>query len=43
MIFDDQIATLELDDTSATITFEKAVLDAEEEPNLEKFYEHRLA
>ncbi|HEX2741225.1 MAG TPA: alkaline phosphatase family protein, partial [Rubrobacter sp.] len=41
--FDNQIATLELEDRSATITFEKAVLDASKEPALEKLYERRLA
>ena len=41
--FDNQIATLELEDRSATITFEKAVLDASKEPALEKLYEHHLA
>ena len=35
-------ATLGLDDTSATITFEKAVLDASKEPTLQKLYEYRL-
>jgi hypothetical protein len=41
--FDNQIATLELEDRSATITFEKAVLDASKVPVLEKLYEYRLA
>jgi hypothetical protein len=41
--FDNQIATLELDDRSASITFEKAVLDASKEPALKKLYERRLA
>ncbi|HET7270177.1 MAG TPA: alkaline phosphatase D family protein [Rubrobacter sp.] len=41
--FDNQIATLELDDQSATITFEKAVLDASKEPALEMLYKRRLA
>ena len=41
--FENQIATLELDDRSATITFEKAVLDASKEPALEKLYRFRLA
>jgi hypothetical protein len=40
--FDNQIATLELEDQSATITFEKAVLDASREPTLEKLYQHQL-
>jgi hypothetical protein len=40
--FDNQIATLELEDRYATITFEKAVLDASKEPTLEKLYERRL-
>jgi hypothetical protein len=41
--FANQIATLELENRSATITFEKAVLDANREPTLEKLYEHRLS
>jgi hypothetical protein len=41
--FDNQIATLEFEDRRATITFEKAVLDASKEPALEKLYECRLA
>jgi hypothetical protein len=41
--FDNQIATLELEDRSATITFEKAVLDASKVPVLEKLYQYRLA
>ena len=41
--FDNQVATLELEGRSATVTFEKAVLDASKEPTLEKLYEHRLA
>jgi hypothetical protein len=41
--FDNQIATLELAAQSATITFEKAILDAAKEPALQKLYEHRLA
>ena len=41
--FDNQIATLELENRSATITFEKAVLDASKEPALKKLYRHRLA
>jgi PhoD-like phosphatase len=41
--FDNQIATLELGAESATITFEKAVLDASKEPALEKLYRCRLA
>ncbi len=40
--FDNQIATLELEDRSATITFEKAVLDASREPTLEKLYQYHL-
>jgi hypothetical protein len=43
VFFDNQIATLELEDRMATITFKKAVLDASKEPALEKLYEHRLA
>jgi hypothetical protein len=38
--FDNQIATLELEGRSATITFEKAVLDASQEPTLENLYQH---
>jgi hypothetical protein len=41
--FDNQIATLKFEDRHATITFEKAVLDAAIEPALEKLYECRLA
>jgi len=41
--FDNQIATLELEARSATIIFEKAVLDASKEFALEKLYERRLA
>jgi hypothetical protein len=41
--FDNQIATLELHDRGASITFEKAVLDASKEPALEKLYNRRLA
>ena len=41
--FENQIATLELGTRSATITFEKSVLDASIEPSLEKLYRHRLA
>jgi hypothetical protein len=40
--FDNQISTLEFDDRSATITFERAVLDAAEEPALEELYRYRL-
>jgi hypothetical protein len=41
--FENQIATLELGSESATITFEKAVLDAAKGPALEKLYRYRLA
>ncbi|HEX6710886.1 MAG TPA: alkaline phosphatase D family protein [Rubrobacter sp.] len=41
--FENQISTLELEGRHATITFEKAVLDASKEPALEKLYERRLA
>jgi hypothetical protein len=41
--FDNQIATLELEARSATITFEKCVLDSSKEPALEKLYRRRLA
>ena len=41
--FENQVATLELDGRGAVIIFEKAVLDASEEPDLEKFYSRRLA
>jgi hypothetical protein len=40
--FENQIATLELDHRSATITFERATLDASKEPALEKLYRYRL-
>ena len=43
VFFANQIATLELGIRSATITFEKAVLDASKEPTLKKLCEHRLA
>ena len=32
-----------MENLTATLTFEKAVLDHSEEPDLEKIYEHRLA
>jgi hypothetical protein len=41
--FDNQIATLKFEGRRATITFEKAVLDASKEPVLEKLYRYRLA
>ncbi|MDQ3924266.1 MAG: alkaline phosphatase family protein [Actinomycetota bacterium] len=41
--FENQVATLELENQRATLTFEKAVLDYSGEPNLEKIFEHRLA
>jgi hypothetical protein len=41
--FDNQIAPLEFEDRSATITFEKEALDASRESNLDRFYESRLA
>jgi hypothetical protein len=41
--FENQVATLELHDRGASITFERAVLDASKEPALEKLYERRLA
>jgi hypothetical protein len=41
--FDNQVATVELEDRRATITFEKAGLDASREPVLEKLYQYRLA
>ena len=41
--FDNQIATLKLEGRNATITFEKAVRDASQEPALVKLYERRLA
>ena len=41
-LFDNQVATLEFDGRSATITFEGAVLD-EGQPDLRKLYERRLA
>jgi PhoD-like phosphatase len=41
--FDNQVATLELEDRRATITFEKAVLDAAKKPVLQKLYQYRLA
>jgi hypothetical protein len=41
--FDNQVAILELEGRGARITFEKAVLDASNEPALEKLYQRRLA
>jgi hypothetical protein len=41
--FDNQVATLELDGAGASITFEKAVLDASCEPELEGLHAQRLA
>jgi len=42
--FDNQIATLELEGQSATITFEKSISDASsDEPALERLYQRRLA
>jgi len=41
--FDNQVATLELEGRSATVTFEKASLDASKEPTLERLYGCRLA
>jgi hypothetical protein len=41
--FENQIAALELDERSATITFQGAVLGAAKEPSLEKLYRYRLA
>ena len=41
-LFDNQVATLELDGRRATITFEGAALD-DGRPNLRKLYERRLA
>jgi hypothetical protein len=41
--FDNQIATPKFEDRCATITFEKAVLDASKVPVLEKLYECRPA
>jgi hypothetical protein len=41
--FDNQVATLEFEGRRATITFEKAVLDASKEPALKKLYQCRLA
>ena len=40
--FVNQIATLELDNSSATIKFEGAVLGAAKEPSLERLYRYRL-
>ena len=41
-LFDNQVATLEIEGPSATITFEGAILE-ETEPGLEKLYRRRLA
>jgi hypothetical protein len=43
VFFENQIATLELEGRSATITFDKSVLDASKDPALEKLNRHRLA
>ena len=41
--FDNQIATLKLEDRRAKVTFEKAILDPSGEPTLQKLYEQDLA
>ncbi len=41
--FENQFATLTIEDRRATLTFEKAVLNDSGEPDLEKTYERRLA
>jgi hypothetical protein len=41
-LFENQVATLEIENRSATITFEGAILK-EEEPGLKKLYRRRLA
>ncbi len=41
--FENQIATLKLEGRRAKLTFEKAILDTSEEPNLQKLYEQDLA
>jgi hypothetical protein len=41
--FENQVATLKIEGRQATLTFEKAVLDASGEPDLRKIYEHDLA
>ncbi len=41
--FENHVATLELKDRRATVSFEKAILDGAGEPDLEKIYERRLA
>ncbi len=40
--FENHVATLELENRRATLTFEKAILNGSGEPDLEKIYEHRL-
>jgi hypothetical protein len=40
--FDNQIATLRFEDRSATITLEKAALDASKGSTLDRLYESRL-
>jgi hypothetical protein len=40
--FENHVATLELDDKRARITFEETVTDDSGEPGLQKIYEHRL-
>jgi hypothetical protein len=42
-LFENQVATLEFEDRDATITYEKAVLDAANEPALKRLYQCRLA
>ena len=41
--FENQVATLEFEGRHATITYEKAVLDASNEPALKRLYQFRLA
>ena len=41
--FENQVATLEFEGRHATITYEKAVLDASNEPALKRLYQCRLA
>jgi hypothetical protein len=41
--FENQIATLKLEGRRAKLTFEKAILNASGEPDLQKLYEQDLA
>jgi hypothetical protein len=40
--YENQVATLELEDQQATLTFEKTILDDSGEPGLKTIYERKL-